>query len=95
MNLLHDYSLNISRFKSDCENLPITITPKLHIVFHQIDQFIQEEKKSLGLYSEQATESVHHDFGNLWEERYKRHTSHPDYNTQLLNSVIEYNSKHV
>ncbi len=31
----------MSRFKSDCENLPITITPNFHIVFHHIDQFIE------------------------------------------------------
>jgi hypothetical protein len=65
------------------------------VLINLSNQIIQEEKKSLGLYSEQATESVHHDFRNLWEERYKRHTSHPDYNSQLLNSVIEYNLKHV
>jgi hypothetical protein len=71
------------------------VTPKLHIVFHHVAQFIQKKKKPLGFFSEQASETVHHDFGRHWSERYKRQKDHPDYNKQLLNAIVNYNSKHL
>ena len=95
MNLDEDFVEKIVKFKSSVKNLPISVTPKLHILFHHVQHFIEKEKKSLGLYSEQASETVHHDFKTHWVERYKRQIDHPDYAKQLLNSVIEYNSKHI
>lgn len=38
---------------------------------------------------------LHHDFEGQWNGRFKRDMSHPDYQSQLLNCVVEYNSKHI
>jgi hypothetical protein len=73
--------------------LPISTTPKLHILYHHVGQFIQQTRKTLGLFSEQSAESLHHDFEGQWNGRFKRDMSHPDYQSQLLNCVVEYNSK--
>ena len=44
--------------------LGITVTPKVHMVEQHITEFmgLKGEAAGLGFYSEQAIESVHHDF---------------------------------
>jgi len=95
MTLGENFSDHIAKFTASCISLPISVTPKMHIVFHHVLHFIEKEKKSLGIFSEQAAETVHHDFASHWNDRYKRQMNHPDYSSQLLNAVVEYNSKHM
>jgi hypothetical protein len=85
----------IKEFQETCCSLPITVTPKLHIIFNHIPEFIKRNKKALGIFSEQALESAHCDFQQFWNTRFKRQISHPEYSDHLLKSVVEYNSKHV
>ena len=79
MKLEPDFEDKIHEFKILCEELPISITPKLHILFYHVPEFVKAVNNSLGLYSEQTSELVHHDFGILWNQRYKREIIHPDY----------------
>ncbi len=95
MHLSDNYVDLILKFKASCKDLPITITPKIHIVFHHVVQFIQKSNKSLGHFSEQAAESLHHDFSLHWNGRFKRNQDHPDYKDNLLKAVVDYNSKHI
>ena len=95
MVLEKNFEEKISSFKSACTELPISITPKLHILFHHVKQFIDLENLPLGIFSEQASESVHHHFGTHWSQRYKRDMMQPDYEAHLLQAVIDYNSKHI
>lgn len=37
----------------------LNITPKLLAVVHQVPEFIEMKGKSLSIYSEQASESIH------------------------------------
>ena len=41
------------------------ITPKVHAVFHQVSKFCDLTKKGLSPWSEQITESLHHDFNQI------------------------------
>lgn len=95
MELQPDFQNAIREFQNHCQNLHISITPKLHILFHHVPQFIASHNEALGLYTEQTGESAHHDFKLFWEHRFKRHLGQPSYSSQLLNAVIEYNSKHI
>ena len=95
MSLGHDFSHLIFNFKGSCEQLPVSITPKLHILFFHVPEFIRRKNSPLGVFSEQASESVHQDYQKFWDMRYKRDVSHPDYSNQLLKSIVEYNSKHI
>ena len=95
MHLCDNYLELILKFKASCEVLPISITPKIHIVFHHVAQFIQKSFQSLGHSTEQAAESLHRDFSLHWNERFKRNQVHPDYKNNLLKAVVEYNSKHI
>jgi hypothetical protein len=42
-------------------------------------EFVKAVNNSLGLYSEQTSELVYHDFGIIWNHQYKREIIHPDY----------------
>ena len=74
--------------------LGINITPKVHVVFAHVGEFCSRKNAGLAKYSEQASESVHHDFKVTWE-RYKYNMSHPDYAKQLRTCVVKYNSEHI
>jgi hypothetical protein len=77
MKLEPDFEDKIQEFKILCEELPISITQKLHILFHHVQEFVKAVNNSLGLYSEQTSELVHHDFGILWSQQYKQEIIHP------------------
>ena len=51
-HLSDDFAESIAQFQRSCEVLPISITPKMHIVFHHVREFIESQGHSLGLYSE-------------------------------------------
>ena len=82
MKLDPEYQSHISNFKDMYIDLGI---------------FINKHNHSLGLYSEQAIESVHYDFNKkCWEnKRYKRHLRHPEYVKNLMRAVISYSSKNI
>ena len=88
-----DFKEKIEKFKDSFLSLPVTVTPKAHAVFYHISEFIDRHGSALGLFSEQATETMHSKFKTHWQ-RFKQSPSHPEYGTQLLHCVVEFNSKH-
>lgn len=84
----------VSNFKKSYISLNISITPKVHAVFEHEPYFCKKYKRGLGFYSEQAMESVHADFKNVWT-KYKVDQTHPDYAGRLLKAITEYNSRHI
>lgn len=88
------FEVYVSQFKTSYLDLGISTTPKVHAVFFHVPYFCRKMDCGLGYYSEQAMESVHHDFKNTWVN-YKVNGTHPDYNTKLLRAVREHNSRHV
>lgn len=85
---------DIKLFKESYEALGISITPKIHAIFFHVSDFCSKTGMGLGFYSEQAVESLHHDFCVTWK-KYKVLKKHPQYTEKLLRAVCEYNSKHV
>ena len=77
--------------------LGIPVTSKVHSVLVHVKQFLtKHDGQGLGVWSEQASESVHHDFCNFWVNgKYKRTLTHEKYAVQLLNCLVSYNSRHV
>lgn len=88
------YNNKIELFKRSYLDLKISITPKVHVVFHHIEDFCSRQKDGLGFFSEQAMESVHFDFLTRWKN-YKVSLNHLDYGQHLLKAVCSYNSHHL
>ena len=94
-----DYLDHLEAFyESASALLDVSFTPTLHgIVEHVRDFFeIWGTEFGLGLYSEQAGESVHYDFENrIYTHAYKRPESHPEFGPLLLRAVAAYNAIHL
>jgi hypothetical protein len=91
------YLEHITDFGSKYLQLNIGIPPKIHCILVHVPQFLADKGgKGLGVWSEQASESVHYDFGNLWVGgSYKRALCHADYASKLFRCVVTYNSRHI
>ena len=96
--LVDGYKEKISKFKECYKSLDLSITPKVHIVFQHIEEFLSmkstsQERKGLGYWSEQAFEAMHHDVkvesaGLIVSE------THPEYAQKLKQFIVRYNAKH-
>ena len=90
-----DYRTAISRFTDCYMALGIRVTSKVHTVFHHVAEFCDSRKCDLGPWSEQCTESVHHDFVQLWEDYKVKSYNHLNFKTKFLAAVSIYNSRHM
>ena len=87
-----DFENKIALFKDSFDSLPVkTVTPKIHAILYHVPEFCSEHQKALGFFSEQASESVHSKFNDVWQ-KYKVAKDHPQYNMQLFKAVTEFNS---
>ena len=70
--------------------------PKVHMVMCYVTKFLDLTGETAGLefYSEQAMESVHHDFKINWD-MVKVNIDHPDFGEKLKDIVTKYNSLHL
>ena len=95
-DLLPDYEMNIAKFKSEFLKLNISVTPKVHAVFYHVEEFCSITKMGLGPWSEQASESVHHEFLKCWDKAYKiKNTDHPLYGQKLLEAIQMFNAQNL
>ena len=94
-SLDENYKEIIGQFTRDYKSLNISITPKVHIIMDHIVPFIEEIEQPLGIYSEQASESVHADFTKFWEKYKVKFIHNPSYNRQIYNACLAYNAKHL
>ena len=92
-----NYEKIIDDFKRIAKENNVNLTPTIHSINIHVKDFyrLNGTEFGLGLYSEQAGEHVHHDFGLLWESAYKRHEGHTEFGSQLLKAVAKYNANHI
>ena len=95
MDLSDDFGEKISDFKTKYLALNITVTPSVHVLFCHVFQFCRFKSSSLGKFSEQASESVHRDFLELWQSTGKVDSRNKKYAENLYKSVLRYNGRHV
>jgi hypothetical protein len=93
-NLEHDFEESIVDFTNSWEKLQLPSTSKYHIAKYHVSEFCNETGRGLGLHNEQASESVHCDFDEIWQ-RYKAPKSLHIYNDRLISALIDYNSNHI
>ena len=94
--LRQNFRETITKFEEMYRKLPISVTPKVHLVFVHLIEFLENKGfvAGLGAWSEQAMESVHHDMKMEWD-RTKVKPSHPEFENIFLKFVVKYNSKYV
>ena len=90
-----DYRQNIEAFKACYMELSINVTPKVHSLLYHVPDFCDETSSGLGVYSEQASESVHRDFNLIWTDFKIRSLDNPNYDEKLLKAIQIYNSRHI
>ena len=96
VELKDGYMESIRMFETKYRELNISITPKVHMVFSHIEDFlrVKNESAGLGFWCEQAFESCHHDFKTEWD-KVKVDSNHPAFGVRLKTAVSSYNAKHL
>lgn len=94
MTLAPDYDNALKRFCEKWEELELPASSKYHIVKFHLEQFCSMTGQGLGLYNEQASESVHSNFDLTWN-RYKATKTSSVYDDRLRSAVVDYNSSHI
>ena len=93
--LTTDYEHLIDQFKVSYLNLCIPVTPKVHAVIFHVPEFCTQKSMGLGPWSEQTSESIHHDFKLTWINYLIKDLEHPRYGDNLLRALQMYNSQHL
>ncbi|PAA78421.1 hypothetical protein BOX15_Mlig010790g22 [Macrostomum lignano] len=99
--LLEGYDTAVKEFEAAYHALAINITPKAHALIDHVPQFLEAMavqsgcRRGLGFWSEQAMESAHRDFSDMWSQRFKVDATHPEYARRLLRCITVYSSRHL
>ena len=93
--LADDYKEVIQKFRLDYLKLGISITPKIHAVFYHIEEFCEISGMGLGPFSEQTSESLHHEFLKCWENFFVKDLDNPAYPEIFLSAVKVFNTLHM
>jgi len=93
--LQENYTTKIKEFSLAYKKLGINITPKIHAVMFHVEEFCSLTGRGLAPWSEQTSESIHHDFKKTWEHFNVKLVENPVYGDHLLRAVQTYNGQHV
>ena len=58
---------DIQAFRESFMDLDLSVTPKVHALIFHVPEFCRRRGTGLGVFSEQASESVHYKFNHTWE----------------------------
>ena len=99
MELDSQYQTHIKSFAQAYKKLGLNVTPKSHDLFAHTIQFLEFMKskginKGLAYWGEQAVESVHRAWDELWENQ-SRELNHPDYAKQLFLNCVRFSSRRI
>jgi len=92
-DLVEDYEQRIRLFQDSYAALGLSITPKIHAVMFHIIDFCKHNGRGLGLWSEQTTEALHHEFESTWVHFKIKDLNHPNFGKQLLSASRTFNSQ--
>ena len=94
-DLTKDYKDKLEEFRSSFLALNISVTPKVHAVMFHIEEFCEHSGTGLGPYSEQTSESLHHEWKKTRSDYHVKQTSNPKYSENLLAAVRKFNSLNI
>ena len=92
-----DFYRNINDLKKAVLGTEVSITLKIHVLLEHTIQCLHllDNADGLGLWSEQAGESIHREFLTFWNKRKINMIDNPLYVIKLKETVIEFSSKHI
>ena len=93
--MIPDYEEAIARFTTLYLELPIAVTPKVHILMFHVTEYIriinahwEGSKIGLGFMSEQAFESIHSNLKQKWENGNKVGLQNQNFGSKLLDFIV-------
>lgn len=97
LSVKHDIDRCLKELQKALLGIPTSITLKLHVLLRHIKQGLEYlgDGNGLGLWSEQAGESVHREFKKYWEKYKVKALDHPNFAERLKKAVIEFSSDHI
>ena len=92
-----DTSKHISELKTLFEGSDLHETLKIHVILNHVEDCLAtiEDNQGLGLWSEQAGESIHREFLKYWDSYKINLLSDPSYGERLMKAVVEFYSRHI
>lgn len=73
----------------------VSQTLKIHCILHHLQDSISYLNSGLGIWSEQAGESIHREFLTVWNKHKMNNIDDPRYGHQLLKAVVEFSSNRI
>lgn len=87
---------HINELNKNFKSTGVSETLKMHVLLKHLKHCLHFlDKRGLGLWSEQAGESIHREFLKFWERYKVNDVTDPSYSTQLEKAVIEFSSRHI
>ena len=91
-NVLEEFKANVMTMVQ-MPNLGVNITPKMHFIFFHVSDWCENSNDGLGLVSEQAGESIHHEFRSYFQNY--QHLPGKSNGEKMLRAVQSFNAKQV
>ena len=90
---LNDLKTALSKLHTSSASLPIT--PKFHVLMEHVETWVDRNQDSLGSFSEQALEALHHLFKQVWENYKVKDETSKAYQHSLLQAGLKFNSDNI
>lgn len=91
-----DFSKNLKELREALKSTEISQTLKIHIILEHLEEaIIFLNNDGLGLWSEQAGESVHSEFNKYWDRFKINLLDEPSFINRLKKAVVTFSSQHV
>ena len=84
--------MEMEKFEKIYMKLNVRVTPKIHAVFHHVEEFCTCKGRGLGPWSEQTSESLHHEFNECWNKYIIKDEESEKYGDRLLKAVNMFNN---
>lgn len=96
-NLQSELERDVNDLKKNFEATGVSKTLKIHMIIdgHLKDCLENLGKFGLGIWSEQAGESIHREFLYFWNKYICNDLKHHEYATRLMSAVVEFSSMHI
>lgn len=91
-----DFNKNLKELREALKSTEISQTLKIHIILEHLEEaIIFLNNDGLGLWSEQAGESVHSEFNKYWDRFKINLLDEPSFINRLKKAVVTFSSQHV